>query len=106
MDINPVHVLFQEESVPEAASSDYASRFLTSVLVEPRSLILVKDDMYNKYLHGIDETSKDNLTSSIANLDITKAKLDDTLERQTRISLTIRVVPKVLKAKILLGHRF
>ena len=85
--------------------SDFQSRFLCSLLLEPRSLVLVQDDMYNTYLHGIDEVTEDLLSDKVANLDMTDSKIGDVLKRDTRVSLTIRVVPKVLRAKLLLGHR-
>ncbi|XP_071453489.1 alpha-ketoglutarate-dependent dioxygenase alkB homolog 6 [Hetaerina americana] len=37
---------------------------LLSLLVEPRSLLILKDDMYSKYLHGIEETDVDMLIPS------------------------------------------
>ena len=78
---------------------------MCSLLLEPRSLVLVQDDMYNTYLHGIDEVTEDLLSDKVANLDMTDSKIGDVLKRDTRVSLTIRVVPKVLRAKLLLGHR-
>jgi len=40
-----------------------------SLLLEPRSLVIVEDDMYNKMLHEIAERSVDEITdkSQIAN---------------------------------------
>ena len=78
---------------------------MCSLLLEPRSLVLVQDDMYDTYLHGIDEVTQDLLSDKVANLDMTDSKIGDVLKRDTRVSLTIRVVPKVLRAKLLLGHR-
>ena len=95
---------FQESG--DNPQSSFESRFLTSLLLEPRSLVLVRDDMYNTYLHGIAETCSDDVTERIANLDVTQARVGDVLERGTRVSLTIRVVPKVLKMKFnLFGKR-
>jgi len=73
----------------------------------PRSLIVVKDDMYSKYLHGIRECAADVVDDTFANLDScsavsTGSKLHRT---KTRISLTIRIVPKVLQNKILFGKK-
>ena len=60
--------------------------------------------MYTHYIHGIKETKVDTLCDKVANLDTCTAHVvGDRLERQTRISLTIRVVPKVLKTKIFLS---
>ena len=75
-----------------------------SVLLEPRSLFLLTEDLYHNYLHGIAERTCDIVTDKVANLDACKAKLGETLQRTTRISLTIRNVPKTLKFKINLGR--
>lgn len=53
--------------------------------------------MYKKYLHGIKEISEDMITEKIVNYDINNLKLGQVLKRSTRVSLTIRRVPKVLK---------
>lgn len=73
-----------------------------SLLLEPCSLLILKDDMYNVYLHGIKETYQDVFNiDKIANYEhLTSFKNTDvgsTLNRETRVSLTIRYVPKVLK---------
>lgn len=74
-----------------------------SVLLEPRSLLVVTDDLFKKYLHAIDEVEKDELSGSIVNLG--DHKVGEVLQRQTRISLTIRHVPKTSKATIFLNKR-
>ena len=77
-----------------------------SVLLLPRSLIFVRDDMYKINLHGIDQRKSDIITDKIVNL--TKCEgvnIGDTLDRSTRVSLTIRYVPKILKAKLVLGRK-
>lgn len=67
---------------------------------------MVRDEMYSHYLHGIKDTKTDILGDKIVNLDkCENVTLGDSLERSTRISLTIRVVPKVLKTKIFLTKR-
>ena len=72
-----------------------------SILLRPRSLVIFKEDMYNVYLHGIKEISMDTITETTINPDKSKAiYVGQTLERGTRISLTIRHVPKVLKLKL------
>ena len=74
---------------------------MMSILLQPRSLVIFKEDMYNVYLHGIKETTKDIVTDNTIIPDRTKVvKLGETLQRSTRISLTIRYVPKVLKMKL------
>eukprot|EP00051_Salpingoeca_urceolata_P008734 m.108420 g.108420 ORF g.108420 m.108420 type:complete len:236 (-) comp15913_c2_seq2:139-846(-) len=70
-----------------------------SLLLEPRSLVVIQDDMYG-HLHGIAEVKTDILDDLVVNRDLCDmAKQDgrDELHRSTRVSLTIRHVPKVLK---------
>ena len=82
------------------------SRHFVSLLLQPRSLVLVQDDMYKAHLHGIKEVTLDTLTEKIANLDaVSEVTVGDVLERETRVSLTIRYVPKVFKSKLILGKR-
>ncbi|KAG0043198.1 Alpha-ketoglutarate-dependent dioxygenase alkB 6 [Gryganskiella cystojenkinii] len=77
-----------------------------SILVQPRSLLVLKEDVYNHYMHGIREVHSDDLSQgNILNLErafpagspIPGAPL----ERDTRISLTFRIVPKTIQ-----GNRF
>ncbi|XP_068730333.1 alpha-ketoglutarate-dependent dioxygenase alkB homolog 6-like isoform X2 [Montipora capricornis] len=79
-------------------------RYLMSVLLEPRSLFLLTEDLYKNYLHGIAERTCDIVSERVANLDACNASIGDTLQRATRISLTIRNVPKILKFKLSLGR--
>lgn len=90
----------------QESSTSFEDRYMCSVLLQPRSLILVRDDMYKINLHGIAEHKEDVLSDSVVNLCKCKdVKVGDKLERTTRVSLTIRYVPKVLKAKLLLGNK-
>lgn len=75
-----------------------------SVLLEPRSLFLLTDDLYECYLHGIAPRVTDVVSDKVLNVDSCEARLGDTLERSRRISLTIRHVPKTLKLKLKLGR--
>lgn len=64
------------------------------------SLLVLQDDLYKTYLHGIEERKSDNLSQkNIMNLsdDVNR---DAILERSTRVSLTYRVVEKVMKVGI------
>ena len=101
------------ESLDEAPCSDpqdstsLHSRYVGSFLLERRSLVCFKQDMYNVYLHGIEELSQDSLRDkNILNINFSGDGVegDSTRERGTRVSLTIRHFPKVLK--INLGNRF
>ena len=81
------------------------SRFCLSLLLEPNSLLVLKDDMYEKYLHGIDQRTEDAVSEKICNLSHlgTPVIHGKVLKRTTRVSLTIRHVPKTLKVKLKLG---
>lgn len=82
--------------------TSFEDRFVTSILLEPRSLVFVCDNMYKTYLHGISERTVDRISNSIANIEMCEmAQSAEDLTRTTRVSLTIRHVPKVLKAKFL-----
>ena len=94
--------LSQENSDQSSLRLD--DRYFMSVLLEPRSLFLLTEDLYHNYLHGIAERTCDVVTEKVANLDACNATLGETLQRETRISLTIRNVPKILKFKINLGR--
>lgn len=77
-------------------------RFKTcKLLLERCSLVVVKDRMYSDYLHSIQETDCDEV-SDCANLGNCSAKYPprESLSRGTRVSLTIRHVPKVLRIKL------
>lgn len=86
-----------------SSSADLQERYLTSLLLEPRSLVVVTRDMYLTYLHGIAERSEDVISKHICNLPNTQSQheMGTSLQRKTRISLTIRHVPKVSKFKFL-----
>ncbi|XP_065355944.1 alpha-ketoglutarate-dependent dioxygenase alkB homolog 6 [Calliphora vicina] len=75
---------------------------LFKLILEPRSLLILKDTLYNKYLHSISEIDKDVLCDRIFNYENCESsyKMGDCLKRGTRISLTIRNVPKTTKMKL------
>ncbi|KAH8028436.1 hypothetical protein HPB51_016887 [Rhipicephalus microplus] len=72
-----------------------------SLLLERRSLLITSGAMYTDYLHGIDARTEDVIDDSLKNLDACSVKRGMLLQRGTRVSLTIRVVPKVLRANVL-----
>lgn len=77
--------------------------YVGSLLLERCSLLLVQDDLYEKYLHGIRElTHDDKKDIDLKNLQFCEESTESILKRDRRISLTIRHVPKVVKAKLLL----
>jgi len=76
---------------------DNKREVVCSILLEPRSLLILKDDLYHKYLHGIEEIAEDNLNGDVINFDDSG---DVVRLRKTRTSLTIRHVPKTTKFKL------
>ncbi|XP_074663235.1 putative RNA/DNA demethylase ALKBH6 [Tubulanus polymorphus] len=89
----------------KAEETSFNKRHCMSLLLEPRSLVILQEDLYKTYLHGIQEITHDTLTEKVSNLERTKHCLGETIERSTRISLTIRHVPKVLKTKLIFGAK-
>ncbi|XP_068238540.1 alpha-ketoglutarate-dependent dioxygenase alkB homolog 6 [Palaemon carinicauda] len=87
------------------SSQSLSERYIGSLLLEPRSLLILQEDMYTSYLHGISQVTEDVLTESILNIDQCTSNTGDVLVRDTRISLTIRHVPKVVKANMIFGRR-
>lgn len=72
-----------------------------SLFLEPRSLLIQENEIYNNFRHGIEEREEDSIGESVVNL----SKDDplygsEHLKRGTRISLTIRHVIKSTKIKI------
>ncbi|XP_016084610.1 alpha-ketoglutarate-dependent dioxygenase alkB homolog 6 isoform X2 [Sinocyclocheilus grahami] len=80
-------------------------RYMLSLFVQRRSLLILQDDMYKLYLHGIQGVCEDILSEHVVNLSSTGAQVGDMLPRSTRVSLTIRNVPKVIRANLLLGKK-
>lgn len=76
---------------------------ICDLLLERRSLVVLQDDMYSKYLHSISEVEEDTIQQHCVNLKECHEKFCEksVLKRNTRISLTIRYVPKVCKIKLL-----
>lgn len=77
---------------------------LFSLLLEPRSLLILKDNLYTDYMHGIEEKIKDEIHENVANLNSCgyKYKTGEYINRTTRVSLTIRNVPRSLNFKLAL----
>ena len=70
-----------------------------SLIVQRGSLLILRDAMYNDYLHGIVPRTNDTVAESMVNYAACGVQLNQTFERKTRISLTFRVVEKVAKGK-------
>lgn len=72
------------------------------MLLERRSLLVLQENMYNNYMHGIEEIRNDIIDDSISNLNVCESHINygSSMTRNKRISLTIRNVPKVSKFNI------
>lgn len=90
----------QSHTVLEFTKKD--SDVCFKILLEPRSLLILKDELYIDYLHAISEIKCDIINNEIVNLEncCKKYQTDEVLARDTRISVTIRNVPKVAKIKL------
>lgn len=74
---------------------------ICDVLLERCSLVILQNDMYTKYMHSISELEEDKLCDNYANVNFCQKFQDNQIiPRNTRISLTIRNVPKVCKLKL------
>lgn len=88
------YILFPQQQQPKLEFS---------LLLERRSLLILQKDLYHNYLHSIAERGADSISgSSIKNLHMCAEKFTekDTIKRGTRLSLTIRHVPKTSKLKL------
>jgi len=83
----------------DSVALPWDQREVAAVLVRRRSLVVLKDQCYSSLLHGIQEVKEDQMESSIVNL-TEEEKEQRVMARNTRISLTIRHVPKTSKLKI------
>jgi alkylated DNA repair protein alkB family protein 6 len=79
---------------------------VASLLLERCSLVVLQDDMYTKYVHTIPEVHQDTVSGAEANLELCSGHYaaDTELHRATRISLTVRHVPRTTKLHIQLGR--
>lgn len=84
-----------------------ASGAAFKLLVEPRSLLVLQENVYDRFMHSIAERDSDLITDDILNLQqcCVQRSLGARVQREKRISLTIRHVPKTSKLKLQLGRR-
>lgn len=95
---------------PAGGGEDYigkVGRSPGSLLLEPRSLLLLQNTLYTHYLHCIEELTEDILDDSIVNLNLCSNKnaKGSIISRGTRVSFTIRHVPKTSSFKINIGNK-
>ncbi|CAI4226494.1 unnamed protein product [Auanema sp. JU1783] len=74
-----------------------SERFVGSMLLERGSLFLMTDEAYSGHLHGIREVKEDVINETVLN---PGKYLGQTLPRETRVSITIRNIPRVSKLDI------
>lgn len=82
------------------SDTEYKQEPIFSIILQPRSLLVFKDELYTGYLHGIAFREKDVVESNAINLQAAKMSEGDVIERKRRVSFTIRLVNKVLKNTI------
>eukprot|EP00088_Acartia_fossae_P068720 TRINITY_DN8776_c0_g1_i14.p1 TRINITY_DN8776_c0_g1~~TRINITY_DN8776_c0_g1_i14.p1 ORF type:complete len:245 (+),score=12.06 TRINITY_DN8776_c0_g1_i14:33-767(+) len=98
---------YEPETDLSTTCRSWDDRRTLSLYIEPRSLLILQDTMYNTLLHGIQEISSDPspTVKEYPNLkDRNFCDGSELSERGTRYSLTIRHVPKASKVKIRLGR--
>ena len=88
----------QEDEAGGDAGTPASSEPVGSLLLARRSLLVVRDDAYHRLLHGIEPRDHDLITDAVLNRGETPC--GERLTRDTRVSLTIRHVPKVLKVRL------
>ncbi|KFD65464.1 hypothetical protein M514_03858 [Trichuris suis] len=71
-----------------------------SLLLEPCSLFVMKDELYTDHLHGIENRCTDTVDEKVKNKALCSEQYSHgcVLERGKRISLTIRNIPRVVRA--------
>jgi len=67
------------------------------IFLRPRSLLLFTQDAYKNYYHGIKEEYFDVITENVINKE--GLEIGQEIEREVRVSLTIRIVPNSIPLK-------
>lgn len=91
----------QNPSNDKPVKTSLEDRRIGSIYLERRSLIVFRGDVFEKCLHGIRECEKDEIDEKVVNRVEGNEKL--IYRKNTRVSLTIRVVPKTYKASKIFG---
>ncbi|XP_032984432.1 alpha-ketoglutarate-dependent dioxygenase alkB homolog 6 isoform X3 [Rhinolophus ferrumequinum] len=100
------HVLVNQYLPGEGIMPRPPPRPAISLLLEPRSLLVLRGAAYTRLLHGIAASRVDPLDTASLPLNAAacpSARPGACLVRGTRVSLTIRRVPRVLRAGLLLS---
>ncbi|KRY00043.1 Alpha-ketoglutarate-dependent dioxygenase alkB -like protein 6 [Trichinella pseudospiralis] len=74
--------------------------YIGSFLLERRSLLIISEQLYTNFQHGIKEVKEDEITEKILNYKLCseKCRIGEKIFRKKRISITIRNVPKKITA--------
>jgi alkylated DNA repair protein alkB family protein 6 len=91
---------YKQDTGEDGSMKPLSDRKVCSLYLQPRSLLILQEDMYNQYLHGIEDLTQDESAEFV---NLTSPQLEGHLDRGTRYSLTIRHVPKTSKLKIKFG---
>lgn len=62
------------------------SRYVGSMFLQRRSLVLLSDEAYSHYLHGIDDRLVDQITDKVFNRNIAGLELGREIKRELRYS--------------------
>ena len=89
------------EKLEEENKGEDSNSPLFSIALRPRALLIVKDEVYTKYMHGIAERKEDEIDEKVINAKEAQLERGQVLQRELRVSLTIRHVKKVIKSKVL-----
>lgn len=105
---------YRRNSVSSSGDKCCVREYAFSILLQPRSLFVVQDELYTSYEHGIDELHHDHLRvvdlPVVINLNVpdhhnsvlySACEQEIELERsKSRYSFTVRHVPKVIRSKL------
>eukprot|EP00761_Pharyngomonas_kirbyi_P008542 gb/GECH01008554.1/.p1 GENE.gb/GECH01008554.1/~~gb/GECH01008554.1/.p1 ORF type:complete len:257 (+),score=51.07 gb/GECH01008554.1/:1-771(+) len=95
------HIEPQNSNPPSSSTSaQEIPRQNFSIYLKPRSLLVFSHDVYTEYLHGIEEKEIDQIDEQCMNLKLAQLKPGTNIKRNRRVSLTVRVVKKVINKKL------
>ncbi|XP_008573882.1 PREDICTED: alpha-ketoglutarate-dependent dioxygenase alkB homolog 6 isoform X2 [Galeopterus variegatus] len=100
------HTMLDFYKLRQPEDDDPTEQPTTSLLLEPCSLLVLRGAAYTRLLHGIAAAREDTLDAAFMPPNAAScpsAQPGARLVRGTRVSLTIRRVPRVLRAGLLLS---
>lgn len=83
-----------------SGTSSEIRQYCGSLLLEPRSLLIMQDSAYHDYLHGIEESFYVKKGPWLLNYSSDK---EEVIARKRRVSLTVRLITKTVDNVIRLG---